>query len=176
MISQFPHCDPRVLHRPGDCTYCDRRPQWQELREAWGIAFTGQPTGVISTYGKDGKRPETITYTARIPEGELWADLPCPADFNRPPTGEGPDHRRWAGNVATSDSPVNETTASRAFYGCRLPPPGWVCSRQVGHEGPCAVALLKDAIREARRDQGFMDRLRGNVAKHRDLLGRLRDR
>lgn len=23
---------------------------------------------------------------------------------------------------------------------CRLPPPGWTCSRDAGHDGPCAAA------------------------------------
>lgn len=40
-IKQYPHCDMRVLHAPGECSYCDRHPDWQELREAWGINFTG---------------------------------------------------------------------------------------------------------------------------------------
>ena len=38
---QFPHCDQRVLHAPGECDYCDKHPDWQFLRIAWGIAFTG---------------------------------------------------------------------------------------------------------------------------------------
>lgn len=38
---QFPHCDARVLHEPGECRYCDMHPEWQELRERWGINFTG---------------------------------------------------------------------------------------------------------------------------------------
>lgn len=40
-ISQFPHCDQRVLHAPGECEFCDKHPAWQALRMAWGIAFTG---------------------------------------------------------------------------------------------------------------------------------------
>lgn len=36
-----PHCDPRVLHAPGECTYCDAQPLAQDLRRWWGIAFTG---------------------------------------------------------------------------------------------------------------------------------------
>lgn len=40
-ISQFPHCDSRVLHAPGECKYCDEHPDWQALRISWGIAFTG---------------------------------------------------------------------------------------------------------------------------------------
>jgi hypothetical protein len=38
---QFPHCDPRVLHAPGACEFCDMHPDWQELRRMWNINFTG---------------------------------------------------------------------------------------------------------------------------------------
>lgn len=76
-ISQFPHCDTRILHAPGQCRYCDNHPEWQALREAWGIAFTGQD------WGSD----------------EEGIKLPCPADLNRPP-GSDRDHRRWGGNVS----------------------------------------------------------------------------
>lgn len=37
----YPHCDPQVLHAPGECEYCDDRKEWQELREQWRINFTG---------------------------------------------------------------------------------------------------------------------------------------
>ena len=56
-IYTFPHCDQRILHAPGECMYCDERPEWQALRVAWGIAFTGW-----------------------IPDGN---ELPCPADYAR---------------------------------------------------------------------------------------------
>jgi len=56
-IGQFPHCDQRILHAPTECEYCDRHANWQELRIAWGIAFTGYE-----------------------PEGQ---ELPCPADHAR---------------------------------------------------------------------------------------------
>ena len=39
-ITQFPHCDPRILHAPGECKYCDAHPDWQELRAMWNINFT----------------------------------------------------------------------------------------------------------------------------------------
>lgn len=54
---QFPHCDPRILHAPGECEFCDRHQDWQFLRQEWGICFTG--------YTPDDK------------------ELPCPADFAR---------------------------------------------------------------------------------------------
>lgn len=54
---QFPHCDQRTLHAPKECEYCDLHPDWQALRNAWGIAFTGWE-----------------------PEG---TELPCPADYAR---------------------------------------------------------------------------------------------
>ncbi len=73
-IAQFPHCDQRILHAPGECEYCDMHPEWQELRKAWGIAFTGKEPQVTSEY---------------------WKELPCPADFNR-----GDSHTKWGGNIA----------------------------------------------------------------------------
>lgn len=45
---QFPHCDPRVVHSPGSCEYCDNS-GLQPIREAWNIAFTGRP--------EEGKTP-----------------------------------------------------------------------------------------------------------------------
>lgn len=64
----MPHCDQAVLHAPGECTYCDAYPDWQELRSLWGIAFTGHtPTG---------------------------REVPCPSDYRR---GEGGAHS-WPGN------------------------------------------------------------------------------
>jgi hypothetical protein len=67
----FPHCDPRILHAPTECPYCDKYDDWQELRRLWGIAFTGhEPTD---------------------------DQLPCPADSARPP-GSASDHRQWGGN------------------------------------------------------------------------------
>ena len=56
-MPQFPHCDPRILHAPGECEYCDCHSECQTLRMMWGIAFTG--------------------YT---PEEK---ELPCPADYAR---------------------------------------------------------------------------------------------
>lgn len=74
-IEQFPHCDARVLHAPGECKYCDEHPEWQELRFTWGIAFTG--------YTPD----------------EGTKELPCPADYAR---GDG--HTKWGGNRAKKES------------------------------------------------------------------------
>lgn len=67
------HCDGRILHAPGECWSCDLYPDWQKLRELWGIAFTGHQ-----------------------PEGD---QLPCPADHARPP-GSPADHRQWGPNTA----------------------------------------------------------------------------
>lgn len=68
-LDQFPHCDPRVLHSPGECEFCDQHPDWQALRMAWGIAFTGW-----------------------IPD-ESKHELPCPANFAR-----GDACQIWSGN------------------------------------------------------------------------------
>lgn len=42
---QYPHCEARILHAPGECKYCDQHSDWQQLRVTWGIAFSGhEPT------------------------------------------------------------------------------------------------------------------------------------
>ncbi len=105
MIAQF-HCDARVLHAPGECQYCDLHPEWQELRKAWGIAFTGHLPGPITAAdveGQGGSRAFGISWPTPATRPDVW--LPCPADFARP-AGSGADHRRWAGNVASTQEPV----------------------------------------------------------------------
>ena len=67
-LGTLPHCDASVLHAPGECVFCDRHPDWQALRIAWGIAFTGHAP------------------TER--------EVPCPSDQRR---GTGQAHV-WAGN------------------------------------------------------------------------------
>lgn len=62
-IKQFPHCDPKVLHGPGECEYCDAHPDWQELRQFWNIAFTGH-----SDDRNSSGRPL----------------IPCPSEWDRP--------------------------------------------------------------------------------------------
>ena len=42
LLGQFPHCDQTVLHKKGACEYCDALPEWQALRVAWGINFSGE--------------------------------------------------------------------------------------------------------------------------------------
>ena len=37
-----PHCDPRVLHAPNSCVYCDEVPEWQQFRIDNKINFTGE--------------------------------------------------------------------------------------------------------------------------------------
>jgi len=80
LISQFPHCDQRILHKPGTCAYCDGHPLWQQLRDAWGVAFTGE-----------------------APVGD---QVPCPADHARPPGSES-DHRAWNRNRVSDDPWLN---------------------------------------------------------------------
>lgn len=109
-IVQFPHCDSRVLHAPGECEFCDRHPDWQELRKSWGIAFTGhQPQGVLPQCGRPMREtfpgygsPDILCRQPAGHEGEChpypaWDILPCPADFARPEDALN-DHRKWHGN------------------------------------------------------------------------------
>lgn len=73
-LGQLPHCDAAVLHAPGACDYCDRHPDWQELRATWGIAYTGQP-----------------------PTDD---QLPCPSDYRRGTDGA----HVWPGNIPAVQS------------------------------------------------------------------------
>lgn len=67
-MSTMPHCDSAVLHAPGECEYCDAYPDWQRLRQLWGIAFTGHPP--------------------------VDHEVPCPSDARRP----GGVNQVWPGN------------------------------------------------------------------------------
>lgn len=114
---RFPHCDSRILHRAGECEYCDAHPEWQALRVAWGIAFTGHVPAVEGDrcgklLGKDavtGKPSVCMqaaghTDTPHLPM-EPHEALPCPAD-NAVARRERGDYNRWPGNqpsVATDE-------------------------------------------------------------------------
>jgi hypothetical protein len=92
-LGQFPHCDRSVLHAPSECEFCDRSPDWQALRVAWGIAFTGHA-------------PERTS-----PHGPM--QVPCPSDQRRE-TGQA---HTWGGNRPTNvDVPQTETFASGVMY------------------------------------------------------------
>lgn len=36
---QYPHCNTEVLHAPGQCKYCDKYPDWQQVRIKKGEPF-----------------------------------------------------------------------------------------------------------------------------------------
>ncbi len=57
--TRAPHCDPSILHAPGECEFCDLHPSRQVEREIQRINFTGQ---------HDPER------------------APCPSEFFRSPT------------------------------------------------------------------------------------------
>lgn len=81
-IKQFPHCDSKILHAPLSCEYCDMHPEWQELRIAWDIAFTGQKDKTRKYKDWDGKDKVKILQ-------------PCPSEVDRPIEVIN----KWHGNV-----------------------------------------------------------------------------
>jgi hypothetical protein len=133
-IGTFPHCDSRILHAPGECAYCDSQPEWQELRQAWGIAFTG-----------------------RQPDG-AWISLPCAADAARPARA-GNDHRRWGGNKPTSaagdPSWPAETAASRALYGDKGGRQPWPLLERLRTRAARPVADWRKRRRGWRKENGW---------------------
>lgn len=95
-LGAFPHCDQRILHGPSDnCEFCDRHPDWQALREAWGIAFTGYEPVV------DAEHP--------------WlSQVRCPSEAGRPIEVIN----RWPGNrPSPSTRPDQAETQSAARHG-----------------------------------------------------------
>jgi hypothetical protein len=82
-LKEFPHCDAKILHAPGECKFCDRHADWQELRRMWGIAFTGHADDVVETRDWNGN-PVTKTL------------IPCPSEWSRPVSVIN----KWAGNRA----------------------------------------------------------------------------
>lgn len=80
LVMQFPHCDMRVLHAPGECKYCDAHPEWQALREAWDINFTGEhypfisicPAEMFRTVEKINAWPGNRPRTEGAEEIEFW--------------------------------------------------------------------------------------------------------
>ncbi len=80
-ISCFPHCDPRILHAPGECEYCDEYPEWQKLRTMWNIAFTGHSEDDTGQY--------------RDVDGKPTPKIPCPSEWARPLELI----YRWGGNI-----------------------------------------------------------------------------
>ena len=90
-IPRFPHSDQRMLHAPGVCLACDIFPEWQELREAWGLGFSDpQRAAVVEgsvvpdpmPYGPNDSPPDrvlAIGFLRRKPE-PFGAMPPRPAD------------------------------------------------------------------------------------------------
>lgn len=78
----YPHCSDRTLHKPGECKFCDELPEWQALREAWGIAFTGHSDDTETFYNPATKRNEQRPL------------IPCPSERDR----SADDIHRWHGN------------------------------------------------------------------------------
>lgn len=72
------HCDPLVLHQPGDCVHCDKYTDLQRHRLAAGIKFTGKDDRLV--LGSPHYVREDL--------------MPCPAEVKR-----GADCQVWPGNA-----------------------------------------------------------------------------
>lgn len=85
VIPQFPHCDSRVLHGPDQgCQYCDRHPDWQQLRDMWGINFTGE--------NDENKIPCPSTRRRPLSAVHAWpGNRPVPEGTKPPSLFEGLD-------------------------------------------------------------------------------------
>ena len=55
----MPHCDPRVLHKPGECNICDTFPELQTARKKMMINFTGYKEEGFGPCPADATRPNS---------------------------------------------------------------------------------------------------------------------
>jgi hypothetical protein len=84
----------RILHAPGECEFCDLHPEWQALRVAWGIAFTGWtpdenelPCPANHARGEDcevwhGNRPKLLNLGTDHDGTESWDEIVAKAKSN----------------------------------------------------------------------------------------------
>jgi hypothetical protein len=79
-VEQFPHCDHLILHAPGKCRYCDSHPEWQALRLAWEINFTGEENPQLAPCPSAKYRP---AYQAHRWHGNHPTEVEVPL---QPPT------------------------------------------------------------------------------------------
>lgn len=127
---QFPHCDARVLHAPGECRFCDMHKDWQDLRVTWNIAFTGhQPEA--------GQKPCPSDEARNLAGAHVWAgNVPQPR--HRPLVS-------WAGVLDSEWVDATQKWLSDEGV-CKRAPEGWACSRDDGHDGPCAAWPLDPSL------------------------------
>lgn len=98
-----------------------------------GVAFTS-----------DGREPEWAAYAAAEaapalpadwPECERLADVPAVDEalrgFSEDPTGDN--------GTLVVRAVLEAMAAPAARPVCTVPPPGWYCTRERGHDGPCAA-------------------------------------
>jgi len=87
------------------------------------------------------KRLREIERAAGAAYGYLWHvnnEPGAPAQFD--PEAAAYLARRILRDLLTSEQRGKGITDARhEMSGCKIPPPGWRCTRQVGHTGPCAA-------------------------------------
>lgn len=74
-----PHCDPSVLHAPGDCEHCDCYPDWQDYRVTARINFSGHSIGDLAPCPSTFFRPTEVIEqwygnVASPPDDKVWED------------------------------------------------------------------------------------------------------
>jgi hypothetical protein len=61
-------------------------------------------------------------------------------------TPEGVDEKFWKTRHEYKHQPFDDRYSHRGhllWKGCRVPPDGWYCSREQGHDGPCTARPTK---------------------------------
>jgi hypothetical protein len=84
ITGMLPHEDAQTIHAPGECGFCDLRPDLQDLRAKWHIAYTpsGQnaagaqrPTGELRHPRDAGDQPLPTTGSGPAIHGLVVTDI-----------------------------------------------------------------------------------------------------
>ncbi len=69
-MAEYPHCDSKVIHAPGECRFCDMHPELQERRAKSGVNFTGHYDEGKSICPAELQRPLDIInrWPGNVPE------------------------------------------------------------------------------------------------------------
>lgn len=98
-VPTYPHCDPRVLHSPGQCIYCDEHKDWQEKRIADKVNFTGQNFEGLSLCPADRARGIGLAHQWEGNQPRVESDYgrfsSAPLEYPAPAGGFSPRPTFW---------------------------------------------------------------------------------
>lgn len=113
------HCDPSILHAPGECEFCDKYGKpWQEYRELARINFTGHTDDDKAPCPSTHFRPAEVAHRwpgnqpQAIATGVTWLNLDGSTSF-------------IMSDIVSADPVLQTETFNPRTYDPPEPPPDW---------------------------------------------------